>query len=124
MSFVMPSKYDLHSLPRPNNPDVHIVQVRAACTCLLCLVRPMASVHWRHCCTRAQVPSHLAAALTFRGHIRGRQLVERKAQELRALLEVRHACSAAAAAEAPGPDPEALRSRRSLLHSAVCRPKV
>lgn len=42
MSFVMPSKYTKESLPKPNNPDVKIVEV----------------------------PSHLAAALTFRGHIR------------------------------------------------------
>jgi len=26
MSFVMPSKYDTSSLPRPNNPDVKIVE--------------------------------------------------------------------------------------------------
>jgi hypothetical protein len=42
MSFVMPSKYTKDTLPKPNNPDVHILEV----------------------------PSHLAAALTFRGHIR------------------------------------------------------
>lgn len=42
MSFVMPSKYTKESLPKPNNPDVKIVEV----------------------------PGHLAAALTFRGHIR------------------------------------------------------
>lgn len=42
MSFVMPSKYTKDTLPQPNNPDVQIVEV----------------------------PSHLAATLTFRGHIR------------------------------------------------------
>jgi hypothetical protein len=28
MSFVMPSKYTRETLPRPNNPDVNIVEVR------------------------------------------------------------------------------------------------
>lgn len=59
MSFVMPSKYTLDTLPRPNNPDVSI----------------------------KQVPAHTAAALQFRGHIRGRRVVEQKKQELLALLE-------------------------------------
>jgi hypothetical protein len=35
-----------------------------------------------------QVPAHLAAVLTFRGHIRGRQLVEQKKQELLQLMQV------------------------------------
>jgi cytochrome c len=35
-----------------------------------------------------QVPGHTAAVLTFRGHVRGRDLVERKKQELVALLAV------------------------------------
>jgi hypothetical protein len=42
MSFVMPSKYTKDTLPKPKNPDVAIIEV----------------------------PSHLAAALTFRGHVR------------------------------------------------------
>lgn len=42
MSFVMPSKYTKETLPKPKNPDVAIIEV----------------------------PSHLAAALTFRGHVR------------------------------------------------------
>ncbi|WIA14919.1 hypothetical protein OEZ85_001632 [Tetradesmus obliquus] len=58
MSFVMPSKYDAATLPKPNNPDVQI----------------------------KEVPGHTAAVLTFRGHVRGRELVERKKQELAALL--------------------------------------
>lgn len=59
MSFVMPSKYDKSTLPRPNNSDVKIVEV----------------------------PSHTAAVLTFRGHIRGRKLVEKKKQELVELMK-------------------------------------
>jgi hypothetical protein len=35
-----------------------------------------------------QVPGHTAAVLTFRGHVRGRDLVEKKKQELTALLAV------------------------------------
>lgn len=58
MSFVMPSKYNKDTLPQPNNPDVQIVEV----------------------------PSHLAAALTFRGHIRSRGIVQRKKQELLDLI--------------------------------------
>jgi len=42
MSFVMPTKYTKETLPKPDDPDVQIVEV----------------------------PGHLAAALTFRGHIR------------------------------------------------------
>jgi hypothetical protein len=37
-----------------------------------------------------QVPGHTAAVLTFRGHVRGRDLVEKKKQELVALLAVRY----------------------------------
>eukprot|EP00879_Flechtneria_rotunda_P000495 GHRR01000599.1.p1 GENE.GHRR01000599.1~~GHRR01000599.1.p1 ORF type:complete len:254 (+),score=79.68 GHRR01000599.1:198-959(+) len=59
MSFVMPSKYNINSLPKPNNPDVKIVEA----------------------------PGHLAAVLTFRGHIRGRKLVDRKKQELLKLIK-------------------------------------
>jgi hypothetical protein len=59
MSFVMPSKYTAASLPKPKTSDVIITEV----------------------------PSHVAAALTFRGHIRGRQLVEKKKQELLALMK-------------------------------------
>eukprot|EP00882_Tetradesmus_deserticola_P003204 GHRQ01003397.1.p1 GENE.GHRQ01003397.1~~GHRQ01003397.1.p1 ORF type:complete len:250 (+),score=104.41 GHRQ01003397.1:109-858(+) len=58
MSFVMPSKYSAASLPKPNNADVAI----------------------------REVPGHTAAVLTFRGHVRGRELVEKKKQELIALL--------------------------------------
>eukprot|EP00878_Enallax_costatus_P014862 GHUV01015557.1.p1 GENE.GHUV01015557.1~~GHUV01015557.1.p1 ORF type:complete len:191 (+),score=60.85 GHUV01015557.1:456-1028(+) len=59
MSFVMPSKYTKESLPKPKTGDVSITEV----------------------------PGHVAAVLTFRGHIRGRKLVEKKKQELLDLMQ-------------------------------------
>jgi SOUL heme-binding protein len=58
MSFVMPSKYSQDTLPRPNNADVSV----------------------------RTVPAHTAAALTFRGHIRDRSVVELRKKQLLQLI--------------------------------------
>lgn len=59
MSFVMPSKYTLETLPRPNDPSVEI----------------------------KEVPAHTVAALTFRGQIRTRAVVEAKKQQLLEIMK-------------------------------------
>lgn len=59
MSFVMPGKYTASTLPRPNDPSVQI----------------------------KEVPSHTAAALTFRGHVRSREVVEERKRQLLRVME-------------------------------------
>jgi hypothetical protein len=59
MSFVMPSKYTKDTLPKPNDPDVVIKEVE----------------------------SRTAAALTFRGSVRGRDIVNKRRDELLALVK-------------------------------------
>ncbi len=60
LSFVMPSKYELGSLPAPKSGDVEL----------------------------RRVPGFLAAALSFSGHVRGEAAVEEKQRELLGLLQV------------------------------------
>eukprot|EP00877_Chromochloris_zofingiensis_P009120 jgi/Chrzof1/4461/Cz14g14040.t1 len=59
MSFVMPSKYTMETLPKPNNKDISI----------------------------KEVGSRVAAVLKFRGHIRSRDVVERKKTELLGVMK-------------------------------------
>lgn len=59
MSFVMPSKYTKDTLPRPNDPSVEI----------------------------KEVPGHTVAALSFRGQIRNRQVVEDKKKQLLEIMK-------------------------------------
>ncbi|KIZ02468.1 SOUL heme-binding protein [Monoraphidium neglectum] len=59
MSFVMPSQYTKDTLPRPNDASVEI----------------------------KEVPAHTVAALTFRGHVRGRKVVEERKQQLLQIME-------------------------------------
>ncbi|GBF93060.1 hypothetical protein Rsub_05671 [Raphidocelis subcapitata] len=59
MSFVMPSKYTKETLPRPNDPSVEI----------------------------KEVPAHTVAALTFRGQVRNRTVVEQRKQQLLEILK-------------------------------------
>lgn len=60
-------RYTKETLPKPKTDDIQI----------------------------SEVPGHVAAVLTFRGHIRGRKLVDRKKQELLDLLKVGY-CSVTA----------------------------
>jgi hypothetical protein len=62
LSFVMPSKYSLASLPQPNSADV----------------------------TLREVPGFLAAVLGFSGHVGGKAAVEAKQREVLAMIQVRH----------------------------------
>ncbi len=129
-SFVMPSKYTKDTLPKPNDPDVVIKEVRlfrlSNCSPTACpgqaialqqayiahsglLQLCMCTQQYKHqlgamlvasysmyvcmhepdsfVCT-AQVESRTAAALTFRGSVRGRDIVNKRRDELLALVKV------------------------------------
>ncbi len=60
MAFVMPSKYSLSTLPRPDSEDVRL----------------------------REVPGCMAAALAFSGHVGGEQVWRDKEQELLGMITV------------------------------------
>jgi hypothetical protein len=107
MSFVMPSKYTAATLPKPNDATVAIKEVRSMgfgyLRCLKLLHSMFDAAHLPTTCSTKdprfstpppphhppppvtfppQVPAATVAALSWRGHVRGREIVERRKRQL------------------------------------------